>query len=70
MRRWSWGGWPTASTANGSSGWPPSTPAAPAGAEQGKPAASTTAWLQDRLNVDADTATSWVRTARALFPDP
>jgi hypothetical protein len=39
-----------------------------AGAEQGKRAASTAAWLQDRLHMDAETATSSVRIARALFP--
>ena len=41
-----------------------------AGAEQGQPAASTAAWLCDQLHVDADTAARWVRTARALFPNP
>lgn len=41
-----------------------------AGAEQSQPAASTAAWLRDRLHMDADAATSSVRTARTLFPDP
>ena len=41
-----------------------------AGAEQGQPAASTAAWLRDRLHMDADAATTSVRIARALFPDP
>jgi hypothetical protein len=40
-----------------------------AGAEQGKRAASTAAWLQDRLHMDQETATNSVRMARALFPD-
>ena len=39
-----------------------------AGAEQGRPAASTAAWLRDRLHMDA--AATSVRIARALFPDP
>jgi hypothetical protein len=38
------------------------------GAEQGQPAASTAAWLRDRLHMDADAATSSVRTARAPVP--
>ena len=37
-----------------------------AGAEQGRPAASTAAWLRDRLHMDA--AATSVRIARALFP--
>jgi hypothetical protein len=41
-----------------------------AGAEQGRPAASTAAWLRDTLHMDADAAASSVRTARALFPNP
>jgi hypothetical protein len=41
-----------------------------AGAEQGRPGASTAAWLRDRLHMDADAATRSVRTARALFPHP
>jgi hypothetical protein len=41
-----------------------------AGAEEGQPAASTAAWLRDRLHMDADAATDSVRTARALFPNP
>jgi hypothetical protein len=41
-----------------------------AGAEQGRPTGSTAAWLVDRLNMDADEATTSVRIARALFPQP
>jgi hypothetical protein len=41
-----------------------------AGAEQGQRAASTAAWLCDRLHMDADAAIDSVRIARALFPDP
>jgi hypothetical protein len=41
-----------------------------AGAEQGQRAASTAAWLSDRLHMDADTAADSVRIARALFPNP
>jgi hypothetical protein len=41
-----------------------------AGAEQGQPAASTAAWLRERLHMDADAATTSVRIARAVFPDP
>jgi hypothetical protein len=41
-----------------------------AGAEQDRPAGSTAAWLVDRLNMDADTAATSVRIARAMFPQP
>jgi hypothetical protein len=41
-----------------------------AGAEQGTPAASTAAWLRNRLRMSAGTAHSLVRTARALFRGP
>src|SRR5918993_902896 len=41
-----------------------------AGAEQGQQAASTAAWLRNRLRLGAGTASSAVRTARALFRGP
>jgi Domain of unknown function (DUF222) len=41
-----------------------------AGAEDGVPAPSTAAWLRRRLRMSAATATSLVRTARALFRGP
>src|ERR687897_1069807 len=41
-----------------------------AGAEQGQEFGSTAAWLRNRLRLDARTATSAVRTARALFRGP
>jgi hypothetical protein len=41
-----------------------------AGADQGEVASSTADWLRARLGVDADVASSWVRTARALYPGP
>jgi Domain of unknown function (DUF222) len=41
-----------------------------AGAEDGVPAPSTAAWLRNRLRMSAATATSLVRTARALFRGP
>jgi Domain of unknown function (DUF222)/HNH endonuclease len=41
-----------------------------AGAEDGVPAASTAAWLRNRLRLSAGAATSLVRTARALFRGP
>jgi hypothetical protein len=41
-----------------------------AGADQGEVASSTADWLCARLGVDADVASSWVRTARALYPGP
>src|SRR5918995_3886209 len=41
-----------------------------AGAEQGQQVGSTAAWLRNRLRLDARTATSAVRTARALFRGP
>jgi hypothetical protein len=41
-----------------------------AGAEQGLPAPSTAAWLRHRLHMSATTATSLVRTARALYRGP
>src|ERR687897_1550179 len=41
-----------------------------AGAEQGQQAGSTAAWLRNRLRLGAGTATSAVRTARALFRGP
>jgi hypothetical protein len=41
-----------------------------AGADQGVPALSTAGWLRNRLRMDASTARSAVRTARALFRGP
>jgi hypothetical protein len=41
-----------------------------AGAEQDRQFGSTAAWLRTRLRMAATTATSQVRTARALFPGP
>jgi Domain of unknown function (DUF222) len=41
-----------------------------AGADQGTPAPSTASWLRARLRMGANAATSWVRTARALFRGP
>jgi hypothetical protein len=41
-----------------------------AGADQGAQAASTAAWLRDRLRMGAGTASSYVRTARALYRGP
>src|SRR5918995_4163241 len=41
-----------------------------AGAEQGQQAGSTAAWLRNRLRLGAGTASSAVRTARALFRGP
>jgi hypothetical protein len=41
-----------------------------AGAEDGVPAPSTAAWLRNRLRMSAATATSLVRTARALYRGP
>jgi hypothetical protein len=41
-----------------------------AGAEEGQPAGSTAGWLRNRLRMGAGTATSVVRTARALFRGP
>src|SRR5918993_4633096 len=41
-----------------------------AGAEQGQQVGSTAAWLCNRLRLGASTATSAVRTARALFRGP
>src|SRR5918993_4897413 len=41
-----------------------------AGAEQGQQFGSTAAWLRNRLHLGARTATSAVRTARALFRGP
>ncbi|HEV2895881.1 MAG TPA: DUF222 domain-containing protein, partial [Actinomycetota bacterium] len=41
-----------------------------AGAEEGQPADSTAGWLRNRLRMGAGTATSVVRTARALFRGP
>src|SRR5918995_7432909 len=41
-----------------------------AGAEQGQEVGSTAAWLRNRLHLGASTATSAVRTARALFRGP
>jgi Domain of unknown function (DUF222) len=41
-----------------------------AGAEEGTPAASTAAWLRNRLRLSAGAAHSLVRTARALYRGP
>jgi Domain of unknown function (DUF222)/HNH endonuclease len=41
-----------------------------AGADQGTPGGSTAAWLRARLRLSAGTASSLVRTARALFRGP
>src|SRR5918993_3073946 len=41
-----------------------------AGAEQGQQAGSTAAWLRNRLRLGTGTASSAVRTARALFRGP
>jgi hypothetical protein len=41
-----------------------------AGADQGTQAASTASWLRGRLHLGAGAATSYVRTARALFRGP
>ena len=41
-----------------------------AGADQDQPALSTASWLRNRLRMGAGTATSSVRTARALFRGP
>src|SRR5918993_245428 len=41
-----------------------------AGAEQGQQVGSTAAWLRGRLRLGASTASSAVRTARALFRGP
>jgi Domain of unknown function (DUF222) len=41
-----------------------------AGADEGVQAASTAAWLRNRLHLGASAATSLVRTARALFGGP
>jgi Domain of unknown function (DUF222)/HNH endonuclease len=41
-----------------------------AGAEEGVPAGSTAGWLRRRLRMSAATATSLVRTARALYRGP
>src|ERR687897_3784943 len=41
-----------------------------AGAEEGEQLGSTAAWLRKRLRLGARTATSAVRTARALFRGP
>jgi Domain of unknown function (DUF222) len=41
-----------------------------AGADQGVQAPSTAGWLRARLRLGAAAATSWVRTARALFRGP
>jgi hypothetical protein len=41
-----------------------------AGADQDQQAASTAGWLRNRLRISPGTATSAVRTARALFRGP
>jgi hypothetical protein len=41
-----------------------------AGADRGEVWPSTAEWLCARLGVDAATANSWVRTARARYPGP
>jgi Domain of unknown function (DUF222) len=41
-----------------------------AGADQGLPAPSTAGWLRTRLRLGPGAASSWVRTARALFRGP
>jgi Domain of unknown function (DUF222)/HNH endonuclease len=41
-----------------------------AGADRGEQAPSTAGWLRARLRVGSTTATSWVRTARALYRGP
>src|SRR5512132_3732155 len=41
-----------------------------AGAEAGVQAGSTAGWLRHRLHAGASAASSWVRTARALFGGP
>ena len=41
-----------------------------AGADQGVQAPSTASWLRNRLRLSAGAATSYVRTARALFRGP
>jgi hypothetical protein len=41
-----------------------------AGADQGIQFGSTASWLRSRLHASATTASSWVRTARALFRGP
>jgi hypothetical protein len=41
-----------------------------AGAEQDVQAGSTAGWLRARLHAGASAASSWVRTARALFGGP
>ena len=43
---------------------------AAAGADQEQQVGSTAAWLRTRLHLGAGTATSFVRTARALFRGP
>ena len=41
-----------------------------AGADQGTQAASTASWLRNRLRMGTSAASSYVRTARALFRGP